>query len=152
MVEVDIHTDGACSPNPGTGGWGVVIRSLVHEGQVRELSGAEAETTNNRMEMLAAVRGLEALKRPCRVRVVTDSQYLRNGFAAGWLDKWKANGWRTSAGKAVKNVDLWQRLDELSQTHTVHWEWIKGHAGHPLNERADRLAVAARIELDAQMF
>lgn len=129
-----------------------MIRSLVHADKVRELSGAEPDTTNNRMEMLAAVRGLEALKRPCAVRLVTDSQYLRNGFVSGWLDKWKANGWRTAAGKPVKNMDLWRRLDELAQVHTIQWQWIKGHAGHPLNERADSLAVAARIELDTQML
>lgn len=150
MVEVEIYTDGACSPNPGTGGWGVVIRSTIHEGKERELLGAEPETTNNRMEMMAAVRGLQALTRGCHVRVVTDSTYVRNGFTRGWLDNWKRNGWKTSAGQAVKNEDLWRELDTLAQFHTVEWQWIKGHAGHPLNERADQLAVTARLEFSGK--
>ncbi len=133
---VEIFTDGACSGNPGPGGWGVLLRHGTVE---KELCGGEAETTNNRMEMTAAIRALEALKRPVRVRLHTDSQYLRNGVTQ-WLPRWQANGWRTADRKPVKNVDLWQRLLELLARHEVEWRWVKGHAGHPENERADGLA------------
>ena len=133
---VTIHTDGACSGNPGPGGWGAVLRWGGHE---KELSGAEAETTNNRMELMAAIRALEALKRPCRVRLVTDSVYVRDGVTQ-WIHAWKKNGWKTAAKKPVKNEDLWRRLDEAAARHDVAWEWVKGHSGHPENERADRLA------------
>lgn len=144
---VEIFTDGACSPNPGLGGWGAVLVSPSHGNHTREISGAEADTTNNRMELMAAVRGLEALKRRCRVKVTTDSQYLAHAFREGWLDKWKRNGWRTVDKKPVKNADLWLELDQLTSLHDVAWEWVEGHAGHPGNERADRLAVAARERL-----
>lgn len=137
--EVQIWTDGACSGNPGPGGWGAVLR---WNGVEKELSGAEAETTNNRMEMMAAIKALESLKRPCRVRLITDSNYLRQGMTE-WLPRWQANGWKTAARKPVKNEDLWRRLAEVSRRHEVHWEWIRGHSGHPENERADRLATEA---------
>ncbi len=136
---VEIFTDGACSGNPGPGGWGAVLRWRGHE---RELSGGAAETTNNRMEMMAAIGALETLKRPARVRLHTDSTYLRDGMTR-WLATWKANGWRTSARKPVKNRDLWERLDAALVPHQVDWLWVKGHAGHPENERADDLARAA---------
>ena len=135
---VTIHTDGACSGNPGPGGWGAVLEWKGHE---RELSGGEPETTNNRMELMAAIRALETLKRPSKVRLVTDSVYVRDGVTK-WIHGWKKNGWKTAAKKAVKNEDLWKRLDEAARRHDVQWEWIKGHAGHPENERADALARA----------
>ncbi|KAA5805327.1 ribonuclease HI [Alkalicaulis satelles] len=136
---VIIHTDGACSGNPGPGGWGAL---LEWNGSQKELSGAEGETTNNRMELMAAIMALEALKRPCRVRLVTDSTYVRDGVTR-WLRTWKSNGWKTSAKKPVKNEDLWRRLDAAAARHEISWEWVKGHAGHPENERADALARAA---------
>jgi ribonuclease HI len=133
---VVIHTDGACSGNPGPGGWGAI---LAFGDQEKELKGGEAHTTNNRMELMAAISALEALKRPCLVDIHTDSQYLRNGIMS-WIKQWKRNGWRTSDKKPVKNVDLWQRLEAALELHTVRWHWVKGHAGHDLNERADQLA------------
>ncbi len=132
-----IHTDGACSGNPGPGGWGAILSWKGHE---KELSGAEAETTNNRMELTAAITALETIRKtPSRVRVVTDSTYVRDGVTR-WIHDWKRKGWKTSAGKPVKNKDLWKRLDAISSQHDVQWEWVKGHAGHPGNERADTLA------------
>jgi ribonuclease HI len=136
---VEIHTDGACSGNPGPGGWGAVMR---WRGRSRELSGFEARTTNNRMELLAAISALETLKRPMQVALVTDSNYLRHGVTE-WLPRWKANGWRTAEKQPVKNQDLWQRLDEALARHRVEWRWIKGHSGDPDNDRADQLARAA---------
>jgi ribonuclease HI len=133
---VEIHTDGACRGNPGPGGWGAVLRTGEHE---RELWGGEPETTNNRMELTAAIEALTALKRPCQVRLYTDSEYVKNGITQ-WLAGWRARGWRTAARKPVKNQDLWQRLDEAAAGHQVEWRWVKGHAGDPGNERADRLA------------
>lgn len=141
---VEIYTDGACSGNPGPGGWGVVLRA--QGGQEKELSGGEMETTNNRMELTAAIQALEALKRPCRVRVYTDSTYVRDGMS-NWLRGWKKNAWRTSSNQPVKNLDLWQRLDALAETHDIEWHWVKGHAGHPENERADLLARNAIVQL-----
>ena len=141
MPDVEIFTDGACSGNPGPGGWGAVLRYGEVE---KELSGGEAATTNNRMELMAAIAGLEALKRPCRVRLYTDSQYLRQGITE-WLPAWKARGWRTAEKKPVKNVDLWQRLEAAGAPHEIEWLWVKGHAGHPENERADALARGAII-------
>jgi ribonuclease HI len=135
---VVVHTDGACSGNPGPGGWGAL---LAWGGHLRELNGGEAETTNNRMEMTAAIMALEALTRPCRVEIHTDSSYLKSGVT-GWIHGWKRNGWRTADKKPVKNVDLWQRLDRAIARHEVSWHWVKGHAGHPENERADELARA----------
>jgi ribonuclease HI len=139
MPEVEIFTDGACSGNPGPGGWGAVLRYGDVE---RELSGGEAPTTNNRMELMAAIAGLEALKRPCRVRLYTDSQYLRQGITE-WLPAWKVRGWRTAAKAPVKNIDLWQRLEAAAAPHEIEWLWVRGHAGHPENERADALARGA---------
>jgi ribonuclease HI len=136
---VIVHTDGACSGNPGPGGWGAILSYGEHE---KELSGGETHTTNNRMELMAAIAALEALKRPSTVELHTDSQYVHHGISQ-WIHKWKRNGWRTADKKPVKNVDLWQRLDAALTRHDVRWHWVKGHAGHELNERADRLAVAA---------
>ncbi len=142
MNEVTIYTDGACSGNPGPGGWGALLQFGEHE---RELKGGERNTTNNRMELTAAVAALETLKRTCKVHLHTDSTYLRDGMTS-WIHNWKRNGWRTTAKKPVKNVDLWQRLDEAIQSHDIEWHWIKGHAGDPGNEAADALA---RQGLDA---
>ena len=136
---VEIFTDGACSGNPGPGGWGAILRTGERE---RELSGGEALTTNNRMELTAAIAALEALKRPCTVELFTDSAYLRNGIT-GWIHGWRRNGWRTADKKPVKNVELWQRLHELASRHDITWHWVKGHAGHAENERADELARTA---------
>jgi ribonuclease HI len=136
---VEIFTDGACSGNPGPGGWGALLRYKSAE---RELSGGEPATTNNRMEMMAAIAALEALKRPSTVHLTTDSAYLRDGITK-WIHGWKRNGWRTAEKKPVKNVDLWRRLEAAMSHHDVAWHWVKGHAGHPENERADALARAA---------
>ena len=133
---VSIWTDGACSGNPGPGGWGAVLRYGAHE---KELKGGAPLTTNNRMELTAAIEALESLKRSCSVSLHTDSQYLRGGVT-GWIHAWKRNGWRTADRKPVKNDDLWRRLDAVAAQHEVHWVWVRGHAGHELNERADRLA------------
>ncbi len=135
-THVDIWTDGACSGNPGPGGWGALMRYNGHE---RELFGGEADTTNNRMELLAAIKSLESLKRPCEVHLHTDSQYVRGGVTA-WIHNWKRNGWRTANKKPVKNAELWQQLDEARARHKVVWHWVKGHAGIPENEKADELA------------
>ena len=136
---VEAFTDGACIGNPGPGGWGVLLR---WNGVERELSGGEADTTNNRMELMAAIQALETLKRQVRVRVHTDSKYLKDGITA-WLPKWKKNGWRTAAKQPVKNADLWRRLEAALGDHTITWHWVRGHTGHVENERADRLARAA---------
>ncbi len=133
---VEIFTDGACSGNPGPGGWGAVLR---YRGREKCLKGGAAQTTNNRMELMAAIEALESLKRPCRVHLYTDSRYLRDGITA-WLARWKANGWKTAARKPVKNADLWRALDAALARHEVTWHWVRGHAGHDGNERADRLA------------
>jgi ribonuclease HI len=133
---VEVFSDGACRGNPGPGGWGVLLRS---NGAEKELWGGEADTTNNRMELTAVIRALEALTRRSRVRVFTDSQYVQKGISE-WIHSWKRKGWMTSDRKPVKNVDLWKRLDELAALHEIEWRWVKGHAGHPENERADRLA------------
>ncbi|MBB4285430.1 ribonuclease HI [Roseospira goensis] len=137
--EVTLVTDGACSGNPGPGGWGAL---LIYKGRERELSGGEPLTTNNRMELMAVIAGAEALKRPCPVRIVTDSQYVMKGITE-WLAGWKRKGWKTAAKTPVKNADLWRRLDAALAPHTVRWEWVRGHAGHPENERVDALARAA---------
>lgn len=134
-----LFTDGACSGNPGPGGWGVLLR---YRGYEKELSGGEAETTNNRMELLAAINGLEALKRPVRVRIVTDSEYVMKGMTE-WLENWKRRGWKTADRQPVKNVDLWQRLEAALAPHRVEWQWVRGHSGHPENERVDQLAKTA---------
>ncbi len=136
METVEIYTDGACKGNPGPGGWGALLRSGKHE---KELFGGESNTTNNRMELMAAIEALKALKRPCRVVLTTDSQYVRKGITE-WMTGWKAKGWKNSAKKDVKNKDLWQALDQETQRHQIEWHWVKGHSGHPENERADELA------------
>lgn len=136
LKKVEIFTDGACKGNPGPGGWGALLRYGRVE---KSLCGGEQETTNNRMELLAAIEGLAALREPCAVKMTTDSQYVRKGITE-WLAGWKRNGWRTAAKEAVKNADLWRRLDELNQYHQVSWYWVKGHSGHRENEIADRLA------------
>lgn len=141
--QVCLYTDGACSGNPGPGGWGALLTMGAHE---KELCGAEAHTTNNRMEMMAAIQGLRALKNPCQVDLYTDSQYLRMGITS-WIVGWKKNGWKTAAKKPVKNEDLWRLLDDLVQIHNVRWHWVKGHNGHPENERVDLLARSAILTL-----
>ncbi len=143
MPDLFAYTDGACSGNPGPGGWGVLLQAKEGEKVLREreLSGGEAETTNNRMELLAAISALEALQRPSAITVITDSAYVKNGVT-GWIHGWKRNGWKTAGKKPVKNIELWQRLDQAQARHRVNWEWVKGHAGHPENERADALARA----------
>ena len=136
MAVVELYTDGACRGNPGPGGWGVVMRYNGHE---RNLSGAVEQTTNNRMELQAAIEGLTALTRPCEVRLITDSKYLKDGITL-WLPRWQRNQWRTAAKKPVKNVDLWQALQEQVERHRIEWRWVRGHAGDPGNELADKLA------------
>ncbi|MFN4283048.1 MAG: ribonuclease HI [Alphaproteobacteria bacterium] len=145
VVSVEAFTDGACSGNPGPGGWGAVLR---WRGAEKELKGGEAQTTNNRMELMAAIAALESLTRPLPVDLYTDSQYLRQGIT-GWIHGWKKNGWKTADRKPVKNVDLWQRLEAAANLHQVRWHWVKGHSGHPENERADALARAAIAEIRA---
>jgi ribonuclease HI len=141
MADLFIYTDGACSGNPGPGGWGALM--IARNGDTilkeRELCGGDAHTTNNRMELLGAINALEALERPSNVTIFTDSTYVKNGVTS-WIHGWKRNGWRTSNKKPVKNVELWQRIDDAQARHQVTWEWVKGHAGHPENERADELA------------
>ncbi len=140
---VEIFTDGACRGNPGPGGWGAILR---FRGKEKELYGGEPETTNNRMELMAAIQALEALKRPCKVRISTDSQYLMKGITE-WMENWIKRDWKTSANKPVKNIDLWQRLNQALTKHQVEWEWVRGHSGHPENERADQLANKAIDEM-----
>ena len=141
--QVSLYTDGACSGNPGPGGWGAILR---YQGTEKELAGGEAETTNNRMELTAVIKGLEALRQPCKVAVYSDSRYIVDAINRGWLDSWIARGWRKAAGKGlgkpVLNQDLWQQLVALLKLHRIEFHWVRGHAGHPENERADRLAVA----------
>lgn len=141
MADLFAYTDGACSGNPGPGGWGVLLRAMDGEAVVKErtLNGGAQSTTNNQMELMAAIQALESLTRPSAITVVTDSAYVKNGVT-GWIHGWKRNGWRTASKKPVKNVELWQRLDAAAAEHDVTWEWVKGHAGHPENERADELA------------
>ena len=137
MKHVDIYTDGACRGNPGKGGWGAI---LIYKGREKELSGGEAETTNNRMELSAVIAALAELKEPCEVTLTTDSQYVVNAIEKGWLDSWRQKGWRKSDKSAVLNVDLWQKLVDLLEKHEVNFVWVKGHNGHPYNERCDKLA------------
>lgn len=141
MKLVEIYSDGACSGNPGPGGWGAILRC---EGREREMSGGEAHTTNNRMELLGAINALAALKYPCKVLLTTDSKYVVDGIEKGWATGWKKRGWKKSDGKPALNPDLWERLLELTAVHDVEFRWIKGHAGHPENERCDALAVEQR--------
>ncbi len=147
MKQVDIYTDGACLGNPGPGGWGCILRYRSSE---KELSGGEPETTNNRMELTAAIVALEALKTPCRVKLYSDSQYLINAFELGWLEKWEKSGWKRAGSAEVKNPDLWRRLSELTAIHKVEFVWVRGHDGHPENERCDRLAAAYAQKLSAE--
>ncbi len=139
--DVIVFSDGACSGNPGPGGWGAILRYKESE---KELSGGERETTNNRMELMGVISALESLKEPCQVKVFTDSKYIANAFIEKWLENWQKNGWKTAGKKPVKNRELWERLLKQSSIHRLEWQWIKGHAGHPENERCDQLAVAAR--------
>jgi ribonuclease HI len=139
LTKVEMFTDGACKGNPGPGGWGVIVRA---GGREKELSGGESPSTNNRMELLAAIRGLESLTRPCRVALYTDSNYVRDGITK-WVHNWQRNGWRTADRKPVKNAELWQELINAAAPHRVEWHWVKGHSGHPENDRADALACAA---------
>ncbi|TYB90316.1 ribonuclease HI [Oceaniovalibus sp. ACAM 378] len=151
MPHITAYTDGACSGNPGPGGWGALL--IARDGgsvlKQRELSGGERDTTNNRMELLGAINALESLSRPSEITVITDSAYVKNGVTT-WIHGWKRNGWRTSQKKPVKNEDLWRRLDEAQQRHQVSWEWVKGHAGHPENEKADELARAGMAPFKAK--
>ena len=142
-MTIEIYTDGACKGNPGPGGWGALLR---HNGTEKTLKGAESHTTNNRMELTAAIKALDALNKSCEVDLYTDSQYLRQGMMA-WMTQWKKKGWRNSKKEPVKNADLWQQLDELATRHQIRWHWVKGHSGHPENERADALANQAIDEL-----
>ena len=149
LAEVDLFTDGACSGNPGPGGWGAILRFGDVE---KELNGSEEQTTNNRMEMMAAIMAIEAVKRPCEIHLHTDSEYLRQGITT-WIHGWKKRGWKTADKKPVKNVDLWQRLERAIETHDVKWHWVKGHSGHKENERADELArLAIRQLKDASIL
>jgi ribonuclease HI len=143
LDKVVIYTDGACRGNPGPGGWGAILQYGDHE---KELYGAERETTNNRMELMAAIRALEELKRPCDVTLTTDSQYVKKGITE-WLESWKRRGWKTADKKPVKNQELWQRLEKASEKHKIHWRWVKGHSGHPENEQVDVLANKAIDEM-----
>jgi Ribonuclease HI len=146
LKHVELYTDGACKGNPGPGGWGALLRFGDAE---RELCGGEHETTNNRMELMAAIEGLKALTQPCHVTLTTDSVYVRDGVTR-WMANWKRNGWKTAAKKPVKNQDLWQALDTQCQRHTIDWQWVKGHSGHPGNERADELANRGIADLAQQ--
>jgi len=139
--QVELYSDGACSGNPGPGGWGAILR---FKGTEKELSGGEKETTNNRMELMGVIAGLESLKEPCQVSIFTDSQYIANAFLKNWLESWQKNGWKTAARKPVKNRELWERLLVQASRHNLAWNWIRGHAGHPENERCDKLAVIER--------
>ena len=139
MKKIELYTDGACRGNPGNGGWGAI---LVYQGVEKELSGGEAVTTNNRMELMAAIAGMEALKEPCQITLTSDSKYLTDAINKGWLESWKKNGWRKSDKSAVLNVELWQKIDALLAIHKVEFVWVRGHAGHPYNERCDALATA----------
>ncbi len=147
--EVLLYCDGACSPNPGNGGWGVVLIAPGHGDHRRELSGAAPDSTNNRMELTAALEGLCALRRPSHVRIITDSEYLKKAFTDGWLDNWQRKGWKTANKKPVKNQDLWRALLDAMTSHGVEWEWVKGHAEDEENNRCDELAVQARLDLRA---
>ena len=145
MKKVDLYTDGACSGNPGPGGYGVILKYGEHE---RELSGAEQSTTNNRMELTAVIKGLEALKEPCEVTLYSDSKYVIDGLSKGWAESWRKRGWKKSDGKSAQNPQLWQRLLELAEIHSLVYVWVKGHNGNPYNERCDRLAVSATQSLN----
>lgn len=142
--KVIIYTDGGCSPNPGTGGWAAILISPGHGNFKKEISGAEPTSTNNRMELTAAIKALESLKRPCSITLITDSEYLKKAFTDKWLDKWQINGWKTASKKPVSNEDLWRKLIELEDNHEIKWEWVKGHSDNVYNERCDYLVKQAR--------
>jgi len=150
LAIVHIYTDGACSPNPGVGGWAAILISPRHGSRCREISGAEKRSTNNRMELTAAIMALRTLKKPCKVHLFTDSEYLKNAFTHGWLEKWQRNGWRTASRSPVLNQDLWQELLALAAVHDIKWNWVMGHGSDPMNQRCDALAVQARERLAAQ--
>ncbi len=147
---VTIYTDGACDPNPGIGGWAAIL-THPQTGKRTEISGAAADSTNNRMELIAVIEALQRLKNPCRVTLITDSEYVKNAFTAGWLVGWQAKGWKTAARKPVKNQDLWMQLIELEKLHDIEWQWVRGHAFNALNNRCDELAVEARLKLARQL-
>lgn len=147
-----IYTDGGCSPNPGLGGWSAILVSPGHNNYSKELSGVEPDSTNNRMELTAAIMALRSLKRPCKVIVHTDSQYLQKAFTEGWLDKWTVNGWKTTQKKSVANEELWKNLLELIKKHEVSWVWVKGHSDDALNERCDQLVTLARINYQKEVI
>ena len=144
MKKIEIYTDGACRGNPGKGGWGAI---LLYGDRIKEMSGGEKETTNNCMELMAAIEGLSALKEPCKVKLVSDSKYLIDGLSKGWARSWKSKGWKKSDGKQALNIELWEKLLELEDYHDIEYEWVKGHAGHPYNERCDEMAVAEYSKL-----
>lgn len=146
MDKVIIYTDGGCSPNPGPGGWGAVLISRAHKLE-KQIYGSEEKSTNNRMELTAAIKSLESLKKPCSVEFFTDSQYLQKAFTEGWLEKWQKNNWKTAQKKPVLNQDLWEKLIELTKTHDIHWKWVKGHANNKYNEICDQLVHKARNEM-----
>lgn len=148
MKQVTIYTDGACDPNPGVGGWAAI---LIHDGHEREISGGDSESTNNRMELTAVIEALRALKEKCDVTLFTDSEYVKNAFTQKWIDGWIKKGWKTASRQPVKNQDLWRTLIDLVNGHTVKWEWVRGHADDPLNNRCDELAVQARLAVARNM-
>lgn len=148
MKQVTIYTDGACDPNPGVGGWAAI---LIHDGHEREISGGDSESTNNRMELTAVIEALRALKEKCDVTIFTDSEYVKNAFTQKWIDGWIKKGWKTASRQPVKNQDLWRTLIDLVNGHTVKWEWVRGHADDPLNNRCDELAVQARLAVARNM-
>ncbi len=151
MDKVTIYTDGGCSPNPGAGGWGAVLLSAKHNVE-KHIYGSEAESTNNRMELTAAIKSLETLKRPCKVEFHTDSQYLQKAFTQGWIEKWQKNNWRTAHKKAVLNQDLWEKLIEMTKIHDIEWKWVKGHSNNKYNEICDQLVHKARKELNKPAY
>lgn len=148
-VKVKVYTDGGCSPNPGLGGWAAILVSPTHGNKEREIWGAEADSTNNRMELTAAIMALESLKYPCKVELCTDSMYMKNAFAKGWLEKWQQNGWKTASKQPVLNKDLWEKLLSLTQKHHVEWHWTKGHSNNIYNNRCDALVQKAKEEYTA---
>jgi ribonuclease HI len=148
MKKVTIYTDGACDPNPGVGGWAAI---LIHEGREREITGGDSESTNNRMELTAVIEALRALKEPCDITLFTDSEYVKNAFTQKWIDGWIKRGWKTASRQPVKNQDLWQVLIALTKEHQIRWEWVRGHADDPLNNRCDELAVQARLAVARNM-
>lgn len=148
MKKVTIYTDGACDPNPGVGGWAAI---LIHEGHEREITGGDSESTNNRMELTAVIEALRLMKEPCDIEIFTDSEYVKNAFTQKWIEGWIKKGWKTASRQPVKNQDLWQELITLTKPHKIRWEWVRGHADNPLNNRCDELAVQARLAVKRNM-